>query len=177
MPPVGLQLGLAGAAGADGGGAAAGGLPHQMGPHARQPGQQILVLGQLHLQLPFSGLSPLGENVQDQAAAVQYLDPQLLPQYPHLGGGQLVVKHRQVARVGFDQFLQLLHLAVPQKAAGVRRRPVLHHHGHGLAPGGLHQGGQLLHGYLAGALALLHAGGGKPGQYGSLFLYLCVFHI
>ena len=44
MPPVRLQLGLAGALGADGAFAAGAGLPLQMGPHAGQAGQQVLVL-------------------------------------------------------------------------------------------------------------------------------------
>ena len=47
--PVRLQLRLAGALGADRSLAAGARLPLQMGPHAHQPRQQVLVLCQLHL--------------------------------------------------------------------------------------------------------------------------------
>ena len=49
MAAVRLQLGLAGALGADGPLAAGTGLALQMGPHTDEPGQQILILSQLHL--------------------------------------------------------------------------------------------------------------------------------
>ena len=73
VPPVALQLGLAGAAGADGAL-----LPLQMGPHAHQAGEQILILGQLHLEPALPGAGPLGEDVQDQGGAVQHRHPQVL---------------------------------------------------------------------------------------------------
>ena len=60
---VGLQLGLTGAAGADGGLAPGGRLAHQMAPHARQPGQEVFVLGQLHLEPALLGPGPLGKNI------------------------------------------------------------------------------------------------------------------
>ena len=144
----------------------------------RQPGQQILVLGQLHLQLTLPCPGPLGENVQDQTRAVQHLDAQLLAQHAHLRGGELVVKHRQIAVVGLDELLELAHLAVPQKAAGVGGGPLLDEHGHGLAAGGLHQGGELLHRHVAGALGGVHAGRGQARQHGAFFFYFCfVKHI
>ena len=49
VPPVRLQLRLAGTLGADRSLAAGARLPLQMGPHAHQPRQQVLVLCQLHL--------------------------------------------------------------------------------------------------------------------------------
>ena len=174
MPPVGLQLGLAGAAGADGRGAAGGGLPHQVGPHAGQARKQVLVLRQLHLQLTLAGAGTLSENIQNEARAVQDFDAQLLAQHPHLGGRELVVKNREIAVVCLDQFLHLPHLAVAQEAARFGRGAALDQHGHGFAPGGLHQGGQLLHGDLRGAFMLVHTGGGEPRQHSAFFL---VFHM
>ena len=48
----------------------------EVGPQTREPWQLVLQLGQLHLQPPLCRLSPLGEDVQDQAAAVQHLHVQ-----------------------------------------------------------------------------------------------------
>ena len=86
VPPVRLQLGFAGALGADGTLAAGTRLTLQVGPHAGEPGQQILILGQLHLEPALPGLSPLGKNIQNQPAAVQHLDAQQLGENPHLRG-------------------------------------------------------------------------------------------
>ena len=102
---VGLQLGLAGASGADGAAAAGGRLAHQMGPHTGEAGQQVLVLGQLHLQLALGSVGPVGKNVQDQGVAVDDPAGKVLLQRPPLRGRQLVVKDHQVYVVGLDQFL------------------------------------------------------------------------
>jgi hypothetical protein len=75
VPPVRLQLGFTGALGADGPAAAGARLALQMGPHACEAGQKVLVLGQLHLEPALPGPGPLGEDVQDQPAAVQHLNP------------------------------------------------------------------------------------------------------
>ena len=84
VPTVGLQLGLAGAAGADGGFTAGGGLAHQVPPHAGQPGEQVFVLRQGHLQAAFLRPCPLGEDVQNQASPIHDLDADVLGQDPHL---------------------------------------------------------------------------------------------
>ena len=151
-------------------------LPHHVSPHAGEPEQQVLVLGQLHLELTLSGLGPLGKDVQNQPGAVQHLHPQLLAEHPHLGGRQLIVKYRQVAVVHGDELFHLLHLAVADKAEGVGSGAVLHDDGHGIAAGGVHQRGQLLHGDLGGALVLIHAGGGKPGQHRPFSFILRIFY-
>lgn len=93
MAAVRLQLGLAGTLGADGPLAAGTGLALQMGPHADEPRQQILILSQLHLQPALPGPGPLGEDIQDQAAAVQHLHAGHLRQHPQLGGRQVVVEN------------------------------------------------------------------------------------
>ena len=141
---VRLQLGLAGALGADGPLAAGARLALQVGPHAGQARQQILILSQLHLEAALLGPGPLGENVQDQGAPVQDLDPQQLGQHPHLGGGQVVVEDHHGGAGILAVELGLRHLALADEGAGVRRGAVLQHHAHGLRPGGLHQGAELL---------------------------------
>ena len=89
-PSVRLQLRLAGPAGAD---AAAG--AREVGPQAGQARQLVLELGQLHLEAALVGLGVLGEDVQDQAAAVEDLDLEQLLQGALLIGRQLVVGHEQ----------------------------------------------------------------------------------
>ena len=162
---VGLQLGLAGALGANSSLAAAAALALQVGPHTGEPGQQVLVLRQLHLQPALLGLGPLGEDVQNQAAAVQYLDPQHLREHPLLGGGQVVVKDHHVRPGILAEELYLHRLPLTDEAAGVRRVPVLQHGAQSLAPGGLHQGGQLRHALLVGVLFLPQNRGVEPHQH------------
>ena len=58
-PPVGLQLGLAGATGADGTL-----LPLQVLPHTRQPGQEVLVLGQGYLQAALANHTYMFEKTE-----------------------------------------------------------------------------------------------------------------
>ena len=64
-PPVDFELGFAGTAGAD-----AAAQARQMGPLARQARQQIFELRQLDLQLAFVAARALGENIENQLAAV-----------------------------------------------------------------------------------------------------------
>ena len=68
-PPVGLELALAGSAGPD---AAAG--PRQVRPQPGQARQLVLELGELDLEPALVGLRVLGEDVEDQPAAVDDLD-------------------------------------------------------------------------------------------------------
>ena len=81
---VRFKLSLAGALGAYGALAAGSGLTLQMGPHANKTGQQVLVLGQLHLQASFLGLGSLGKNIQNQATAVNNLHTQKLREHSNL---------------------------------------------------------------------------------------------
>ena len=135
-----------------------------MAPHADQPGQQVAILGQFHLQAAFLGLGPLGENVQDQAAAVQHLDSQQLRQHSLLGGGQVIIENHHVRPGIFAVELDLRHLALTDEGAGVRRWPVLQNDAHGLTPGSFHQVGQLLHALFRGAV-LLEDRGIQPHQH------------
>jgi hypothetical protein len=66
---VRLELRLAGATGAD--------PPLQtleVRPLARQPRQEVLVLGELDLEGSLAGVGVLGEDVEDEGGAVEDLD-------------------------------------------------------------------------------------------------------
>ena len=79
---VGLDLGLAGSAGAHSPAAATGTTAltrHRLAP-AAQPWQHVLHLSQFHLSLALATGGVLGEDVQDQCGAVDNLDPHNLLQ-------------------------------------------------------------------------------------------------
>ena len=106
VPPVGLQLGFTGTPGAD-----AAAQPGKGGALPRQPGQEVLQLCQLHLQPPFGGMRPAGENVQDQGGTVHHPHAGQILQIAVLGGGQLPVKDQQVDVVVLAYLPDLLQTA------------------------------------------------------------------
>ncbi len=65
---VGLQLGLAGAPGAD-----APAEPFEVFPLAREPREEVFMLSKLDLEATFSGAGSGGENVEDEGGAVDDL--------------------------------------------------------------------------------------------------------
>ena len=79
--PVGLELALAGSARPD---ATLG--PRQVGPQAGQARELVLELGEFDLEPALVRLRVQGEDVEDQPAAVDDLDPQQLLQGALLGG-------------------------------------------------------------------------------------------
>ena len=169
---VGLELRLAGAARADRRRAARGRLAHEVRPHTGQARQQVLVLRQLHLQLPLARPGALGKDVKDQARAVEHAHAEFLLQHAHLRRGELVVKHCEVAVVGEDQLPQLRHLALAEEGARVGRGLALQQRCHRLAAGRLYERGELGQRDLRRALALLHARRGETGQRGAFdFLF------
>ena len=147
-----------------------------MGPHAGQAGQQILVLRQLHLETALPGAGPLGENVQDQTAAVQHLHAQTLRQNPHLGRGQVIVEDHHGGAVGPAEIPHLLHLALADERAGVRRGTVLQHGADGLGTCRLHQGGQFLHGALVCVFLFFQDRGAQSHQNYPVTDLLCFLH-
>ena len=111
--PVGLQLGLAGTAGAD---AAAAGhpaarLPGQRLAPAAQPGQHVLQLGQLDLGLALAAARVLGEDIQDQRGPVDDLDLDHALQPAQLARGQLAVADHGVGADRHHDVRQLAGLA------------------------------------------------------------------
>ena len=114
-PPVDLELGLAGATGADAGTArrrhAAGLLGQRLAP-APQPGQPVAQEGELYLGLALLAVGVLGEDVEDHRGAVDRRAPQQLLEVELLGRRELVVEHHGVAVGGDGQLPQLLGLAL-----------------------------------------------------------------
>ena len=118
---VGLQLGLAGAPQPDPAADA-----REVDPHAPQPGQQVLELGQLDLQAGLVGAGPGGEDVQDQFGAVHHPNPAQRLQVLALRGGQLVVEDDQIGFVFPHQFGQYAGLALAEVVAGPGSIEALH---------------------------------------------------
>jgi hypothetical protein len=119
--PVSLDLGLAGASGADAtaAGDPAAGLPgHRLAP-AAEPGEHVLHLGQLDLRLALSALGVLGEDVQDQRRPVDDLDLHDLLELAELAGRELVVADHGVRPGLDDDVAQLLGLSRADVRGGV----------------------------------------------------------
>ena len=118
-----------------------------------------MVLGQLHLEPSLPGPGPLGEDVQNQPAPVQDLDPQQLRQYPELGGGEVVVEDDHGGLGVFAVELYLGALTLADEGPGVRGVPVLQDDAYSLPAGGFHQGGELIQRVLVRVLVpLQHRG-------------------
>ena len=160
MPPVALQLGLAGTAGANGAF-----LTLQMLPHAGETGQQVFVLGQGYLKPSLAGPRPLGKNVQNKARPVHHRHPQLLGEHPLLGGGQGVVKDDQIRPQASCQLPDFFHLSLADEGAGVGTVLVLQHRAQAGAAGGVQQSGQLLQRIFAGVLRWTQPRAVKPHQH------------
>jgi hypothetical protein len=114
LAPVELDLGLAGAAGP----ARAPALALQVGPGPHQPRTLVLEPGQLDLQLAFARAGAAGEDLQDQARAV---DDLALPgplQIALLDGRQRVVHHHHVGVQRIGQIAEFSHLARPEQCRG-----------------------------------------------------------
>ncbi len=111
---VGLELGLAGAAGAD-----AGAEPFEVRPLTTQAGKDVLVLGELDLQEALTGAGVLGENVEDEGGTVNDFDVEGVLQVALLGGGQFVIEDDRGVR-GFGLLGDdLLELALADVGGGV----------------------------------------------------------
>ena len=121
-PPVGFELGFTGTSRAD---AAAQSRKRRAG--TSQPGQQVLQLGQLHLQLALFGPGPPRENVENELRAVDDLAAKGRFEMAHLRRGQLAVEDDDVdvqfGAGGGDH----VDLAAAEKGRGIRLGPFLQH--------------------------------------------------
>jgi hypothetical protein len=111
QPPVGLDLGLPRAAGAD-----SAAQPFEMRPQPSHPGQVVFELRQLHLELSLGGVGVRGEDVENDRGAVYDRHPQLPLEVSLLARGQLVVAGHQVGVGAGDLTLELLDLPGTQIA-------------------------------------------------------------
>src|SRR3954470_24891036 len=122
---VGLELGLAGAAGADAALAAAGAEALEVRPQAAHAGEVVLELGELDLELALRALRVPGEDVEDDRGAVDDRHPELLLEVAPLARRELVVDRDEV-RVGAPGLvLDLRELARAEVRVRVRRVAVL----------------------------------------------------
>ena len=112
---IGFQLRLTGAAQADGTAA----LALQVGPAADQARGHVAQLRQFHLQLAFVAARALGEDVQDQAGAVQHAALQEFLQIAFLAGREREVDQHQVGAGRVGGRLHFLQLAAADQRGGI----------------------------------------------------------
>src|SRR5208337_180001 len=98
LPAVELELCFTRSAQPDKPRPCAAGLLRKPGPEACQPREQVLILGQLHLELSFPRVRMLAEDVQDEPGPVD--DPDSVTQRHFelllLPGGELVVEQHEL---------------------------------------------------------------------------------
>ena len=122
-PAVRLDLRLAWPSRAD-----AAAQPFQVAPLAGQPRQQVLRLGQLHLQRPFPASRVASEDIQDQRRTIDDLDVFLerVFQAALLRGRELRVADECVEGHLVAQTLDLLELPLANVGHGWRVEVLLH---------------------------------------------------
>lgn len=74
-------------------------LTFQVSPQALQARQHVAMLRQFHLRLRLGRLGTHGEDVKDEAGAVEYLHAQLLLDVAHLLGAELIVEDNHADRL------------------------------------------------------------------------------
>ena len=131
---VGLNLGFARTTHSD-----AALLALQVGPHAGQSGQQVLVLGQFDLRSRIGSLGAGRKNIEDEVGAVHDLDLQKFLNVFELRGAELVVEDYEVNLVFAHVFFDLVHFAGTQEEFGVGTVEFLGKEGHRLRSGGFGQ--------------------------------------
>src|SRR3990170_392311 len=162
-----LQLLLSGPPGSDPSAEA-----REFPPPSDQPPDPEGELGQLHLELPFPGPRPPGEDVEDHLPPVEHLHLETFLQVCLLLRPKKVLEDDQVDVVFPDRFLELLHRPRPDQGGRVFR----YHHlgsraGHDAA-GRLHEAGKLRQQVggvrNAGDGTPLPLGVNQPGPFGAV---------
>ena len=110
-----------------------------MGPAAHQSRRQVLKLGQLHLQFTFVGARPLGEDIQNQAGAIQHSAFEQLFQITLLHRTQRMVEQHHIRLFPLHAGAHFLGLAGADKITGMRRTARTGDRGHRFRAGGNHQ--------------------------------------
>jgi hypothetical protein len=86
-------------------------LPRQVRPHLLQPRERVFELRELDLQPRLDRLRPGGEDVENQFATVEHLDPERLLQVARLGRREVVVEDHHVGVGRLDEFGEFPELA------------------------------------------------------------------
>ncbi len=90
-----------------------------------QPRQQVVQLGQFHLQLSFAAPGAAGKNIQNQLGPVDHPQVQLALEVAQLGGREVVVDDDQIGGGGVGGAPYLVQFASPQQGRRVGlRRPL-----------------------------------------------------
>lgn len=90
-----------------------------MGPHARQAGEEVLELGEFDLELAFACARTLGEDVQNQARAVNDFRACEFFEIPGLDGREVVVKDDEVEVVLVAESSEFVSFAGANEVGGV----------------------------------------------------------
>ena len=135
---VGFQLGFARAPQAD-----AAPDSRKVGPHAREPGQQVLQLRQLDLQLGLVAARPGREDVEDDFRPVHDPHLELALEVGALHRRELLVEDDQRGVGGGDLAGDFLDLSFSDQRGGVGRGDVLRDPAHDFGAGRVHQPGEL----------------------------------
>ena len=99
---VGLDLRLARAPGADAAVHAPGAEALEVGPQAAHPGEVVLELRELHLELALGRVRVVGEDVEDHRGAVDHRDVERRLEVALLARRELVVAGDQVGARALD---------------------------------------------------------------------------
>ncbi len=75
-------------------------------------------LRQFDLQLALVGTRPLGEDVQNQAGAIEHTAFERALEVALLAGGQRVIEDHQLGLAFLDEVMQLLDLAAADQELG-----------------------------------------------------------
>jgi len=148
---VGLQLRLAGPAGAD-----AAAEPLEVLPQPAHPREVVLELRELHLELALGADGVLGEDVEDQLGTVDDPRGELVLERALLHRAELVVDEQDLRLRRRVRLLQVGELALADVCARIGARTVLHHRPERLDAG---RAGELLE------LGQLVLGGDALGQH------------
>ena len=108
--------------------------PRQFLPPPREPPEPERQLGEFHLELPLPGARALGEDVEDDLAAVEGLHVELLFEKRLLLRLEQVLEDHQVRPQRFDLLLQADEGPLPDDRGRVLRVDALHAGRHHLRP-------------------------------------------
>ena len=136
---IGFELGFARAAGAD----AAAQLRHLDSAPA-QPGQHVLQLRQLHLQLAFPGTRMFREDVEDQLSAVDHAGVDQFLDVALLRSREVVIEQQQIGGDRSGGARDLFQLAASDQGGGIGAVAVLQKFPDDLGAGTDGQGAQLV---------------------------------
>ena len=110
-----------------------------MRPLAREPRLQVTELRDFDLQLALERMRPLRENVENQLAAIDHTNLELVLEIARLRRAERVVENRERRAFRRRQLADLARLALADKSARVRRLQALPNNAGNFGAGALGQ--------------------------------------